>query len=284
MSMNISDIINRKSPAQSVSESNSLPWHRKDFSERILKEHLSQEHDMASRNLELIKKQVDWIHTVVLKEKTSKILDLCCGPGLYANMMSKYGHRCRGIDFSPSAIEYAHITKIELMLDCEYLLSDIRHVDYGKDFDLAMLLYGEFNTKTKDEASGILKNINSSLKEGGLALLELFSYDIIEELGAFQPTWSSEIDSSFSAKPHIILKDYEWVHNDAYSVCRYHIIHSENQQVEVFTERLQAYTYGQYEELMAKNGFSIVSKLPALANEKDSTGLNLFGLLVKKTA
>ena len=282
--MNITDIINRKSPAQSVSNNSSIPWHRKDFSERILKEHLSQEHDMASRNLELIKKQVDWIHTVILKEKNSKILDLCCGPGLYTNMMAKYGHRCKGIDFSPSAIEYAHITKIELMLDCEYQLSDIRNLDYGKDFDLAMLLYAELNTKTKEEASSILKNMNASLKEGGLALLELFSYDTIEELGSFHPTWSSENESSFSPHPHIILKDYEWVHNAAYSVCRYHIIHSEDQKVEVYTERLQAYSYSQYEELMAKNGFSIVSKLPSLANEKDNTGLNLFGLLVKKTA
>ena len=74
------------------------------------------------------------------------------------------------------------------------------------------------------------------------------------------------------------------MHNDSYSVCRYYIIHSENQRVELYTERIQAYTYSEYEELMAKNGFSIVSKLPALANEKDSTGLNLFGLLLKKTA
>ena len=282
--MKIADIIARKSPSQSVSSSNALPWHQKEFSHRMLQEHLSQEHDMASRNLELIKKQVDWINNVVLKEKVSKVLDLCCGPGLYTNMLAKYGHRCKGIDFSPAAIEYAHITKIELMLDCEYSLSDIRYVDYGKDFDLTMLLFGEFNTKTKLEASGILKNANLALKEGGLLLLELIAYDTVEELGSYQPTWLSEEESSFSSKPHIILKDYEWVRNESYSVCRYNIIHSENQQVDIYTERLQAYSYGEYEELLAKNGFSVVSKLPALANEKDSTGLNLFGLLVKKTA
>ena len=282
--MNITDIINRKTPSFSVSAENALPWHREDFSKRMLQEHLSQEHDMASRKLELIKKQVDWLHSTILKEKKSKILDLCCGPGLYTNMLAKFGHRCKGIDFSPSAIEYARITKIELMLDCEYILSDIRHVDYGKDFDLAMFLFGDFNTKTKKEASIILKNINSSLKEGGLAVLELFSYDTIEALGSNKPTWASEHESSFSTKPHIVLKDYEWVHNDSYSVCRYHIIHSENNQVEVFTERLQAYTFNEYEELLLKNGFTIVSKLPSLGNEKDSTGLNLFGLLVKKTA
>ncbi len=282
--MKIADIITRKSPSQSLNSNNTIPWHQKEFSQRMLKEHLSQEHDMASRKLELIKKQVDWIHSTILKEKNSKILDLCCGPGLYTNMLAKHGHRCKGIDFSPAAIEYAHITKIELMLDCEYSLSDIRLVDYGKDFNLAMLRFGEFNTKSKDEASRILKNINSSLKEGGLLLLELFTYDTIEELGGYPPTWSSKEESSFSSKPHIILKDYEWIHNECYSVCRYHIINSDNQQVNLYTEKLQAYTYNEYEELLNKNGFSVLSKLPSLANEKDSTGLNLFGLLLKKTA
>lgn len=282
--MRILDIIDRKSPASSVTEANEIPWFRTDFSERILKEHLTQEHDMVSRNIELIKKQVDWIHNIILKEKTSKILNLCCGPGLYTNMLAKFGHRCKGIDFSPAAIEYAHITKIELMLDCEYILSDIRKVNYGSDFDFAMQLFGEFNTNTKEEASKILKNLNLSLKEGGLLLLELYSYDTIQELGKKVPSWETKKEGDFSSEPYLLLKDHEWVQSESFSVNRFHVIHSENQKIELFTERLQAYTYNEYEKLFAKNGFSIVSKLPSLANERDKTGFNMFGLLLKKTA
>lgn len=282
--MRVLDIIERRSPASSVTEANGIPWFRNDFSERILKEHLTQEHDMVSRNIELIKKQVDWIHSVILKEKTSKILNLCCGPGLYTNMLAKYGHRCKGIDFSPAAIEYAHITKIELMLDCEYILADIRKVGFGNDFDFAMQLFGEFNTKTKEESSQILKNLNSALKEGGLLLLELYSHDTIQELGERVPSWETQKEGDFSSEPYLLLKDHEWVHNESYSVNRFHVIHSGSNKIELFTERLQAYTYSEYEKLFAKNGFSIVSKLPSLANEKDKTGFNMFALLLKKTA
>ena len=282
--MTIRDIIDRKSPSLSVQENNAIPWDRTDFSERILKEHLSQEHDRASRKIELIKTHVDWIHAQILKGHYSKILDLCCGPGLYTNMLAKLGHHCKGIDFSPSAIEYAHITKLELMLDCEYILSDIRHIDYGREFDLAMMLFGDFNTKTKAEISSILKSANAALKEGGMLLLELFNFDIIEELGKRLPHWSSKMEGSFSSKPHLILKDYEWVRGDNFAVSRYFILHTENQKVEMYTEKLQAYSLREYDELFEKNGFSIMTKYPSIGNERDSTGLNLFGLLLKKTA
>ena len=39
-----------------------IPWDDPDFSRRMLAEHLSQEHDLASRKREMIRTQVQWIH------------------------------------------------------------------------------------------------------------------------------------------------------------------------------------------------------------------------------
>ena len=39
-----------------------IPWHDPAFSGRMLREHLSQEHDRASRRFEAIEKHVSWIH------------------------------------------------------------------------------------------------------------------------------------------------------------------------------------------------------------------------------
>ncbi|SUX59850.1 DNA methyltransferase [Citrobacter amalonaticus] len=38
-----------------------IPWNDPDFSRRMLENHLSQEHDWASRKLSVIEQQVDWI-------------------------------------------------------------------------------------------------------------------------------------------------------------------------------------------------------------------------------
>jgi 2-polyprenyl-3-methyl-5-hydroxy-6-metoxy-1,4-benzoquinol methylase len=84
-----------------------IPWDDPEFSERMLREHLSQDHDMASRRVEWIDKQVAWIHAAVLSGRESQILDLGCGPGFYAHRLATLGHDCLGIDFGPASIEYA---------------------------------------------------------------------------------------------------------------------------------------------------------------------------------
>ncbi|MDF1546770.1 MAG: class I SAM-dependent methyltransferase [Bacteroidales bacterium] len=282
--MNIIDIVNRSAPSLENIDTSTTPWHNEEFGRRALKEQLNQEHDEASRKLEHVQKQVAWIHQKVLGEKTSNILDLCCGHGLYTNMLAHLGHHCKGIDYAFAAIEYARITKIELMLDCEYQLADIRNIDYGRGFDLTINLLGEINKQTKEDASKILKNINAALTEDGLLFIELFSFETIEEMGNLPPTWISKEEGRFSSKPHLVLSDYQWVPGENYSIIRNYIIHSENMQTEVYTKRLQAYAQKDYDELFEKNGFTIINKFPSLANERNDDRLKVFGLLLKKIA
>ncbi len=44
-----------------------LPWQDPRFSERMLREHLSQRHDGASRRFEIIDRQVQWIDHALLR-------------------------------------------------------------------------------------------------------------------------------------------------------------------------------------------------------------------------
>ena len=94
--MNLSDLIDRAEvPA---------PWDDPGFSERMLKEHLSQDHDAASRRFEKIDAHVDWIHRELLSGQPARIPDLCCGPGLYTSRLAKLGHECEfnEVEFFPS--------------------------------------------------------------------------------------------------------------------------------------------------------------------------------------
>jgi 2-polyprenyl-3-methyl-5-hydroxy-6-metoxy-1,4-benzoquinol methylase len=75
-----------------------LPWHDEAFSRRMLREHLSQAHDGASRRFATIDRQVAWIHDQVLRRRPSRVLDLECGPGLYTERLAALGHACTGID------------------------------------------------------------------------------------------------------------------------------------------------------------------------------------------
>ncbi len=111
----------------------------------MLKEHLSQEHDAASRRFEIIDGNVGWIHRQILAGKPSKILDLGCGPGLYCSRLAALGHRSWGVDFSPASIDFAKKDAEQKNQACQYTLGDIRQVDFGQGYDLVMLIFGEFN-------------------------------------------------------------------------------------------------------------------------------------------
>lgn len=129
--MKLIDIIHRQSNPQPWSEGEKIPWNDPAFSKRMLKEHLSQAHDAASRRSETIDAQVDWIHQVVLKGRPSRILDLGCGPGLYTSRLADLGHSCTGIDFSPASIAYAKEQATARNLHCLYTEADIRSAEYG---------------------------------------------------------------------------------------------------------------------------------------------------------
>jgi 2-polyprenyl-3-methyl-5-hydroxy-6-metoxy-1,4-benzoquinol methylase len=129
--MNLTDIVRRTAVPEPWAEGEKIPWNDPDFSARMLQEHLSQEHDAASRRFEKIDRHVAWIHTHGLGEKPSAILDLGCGPGLYASRLARRGHTCVGIDFGPASIAYARAQAEREGLACTYRLEDLRTADFG---------------------------------------------------------------------------------------------------------------------------------------------------------
>ena len=76
--MKLNDLISRDPDPKPWSEGDNIPWNDEAFSQRMLKEHLSQEHHAASRKFDRIDQHVSWIHDQVLDGKHSKIIDLGC--------------------------------------------------------------------------------------------------------------------------------------------------------------------------------------------------------------
>ena len=79
--MKLIDLFNNERRSTFWEEEYKIPWDDPEFSRRMLNEHLSQDHDMASRRSETIDKHVAWIHQEILNGKSSRILDVGCGPG-----------------------------------------------------------------------------------------------------------------------------------------------------------------------------------------------------------
>lgn len=254
--MNLLDLIHRNPDPEPWREDNKLSWDDPAFSERILAEHLSQEHDEASRRAELIDAHVEWLHNAVLKGKPSNVLDLCCGPGLYLSRLAKLGHQCAGIDIAPAAIHYAKETAKAEGLDIAYTQGDIRHTNYGSNYDLVSVIFGEINVFKREDFLKIAKKAKIALRKGGRLLLEAHTYETVREIAEGAPFWYSEESGLFSEKPHFCLIENFWHEDDQATSVRYYIVDAATGEVSKQAWSMQAYTEDDYEAILRAAGFN----------------------------
>jgi SAM-dependent methyltransferase len=230
----------------------------------MLKEHLTQEHDAASRRFEIVDAHVRWIHEEVLKTQSSRILDLGCGPGLYTNRLATLGHTCVGIDFSPASIAHAREQAGRDGLDITYIEGDIRTADYGEDHDLVMQIFGEFNVFRRAEARGILETAYRALVPGGRLLLEPHTFEAVRGIGLQPSSWYSAQTGLFSEEPHLCLEENFWGAESHVAIERYYIIDAATGKVTRHSSSMQAYSEREYRDLLAGCGFAEIEiGLPA---------------------
>jgi SAM-dependent methyltransferase len=282
--MDLLDIVHRQIVPEPWAEGEKIPWNDPDFSQRMLEEHLSQDHDAASRRTELIDQHVEWLHREVLSGKATKILDLGCGPGLYASRLAKLGHVCVGIDFSPASIAYAQKQAEKEKLRCNYVHKDIRAADFGTGYGLAMFIFGEFNVFKPADARLILRKAHAALAEDGLLVLEPHKFSSLRSKEAQATSWYSTKSGLFSEKPHICLYECFWNADRQATTERYIIIDAVSGKVTWHAASMQAYSDAQYESLLTECGFAEVRFYPSLKGGEDESQPDLMAIVARKQA
>ena len=263
-------------------EGDNIPWHEADFSQRMLAEHLTQEHDAASRRTELIDQHVDWIHTQVLENRSTRILDLGCGPGLYSSRLAELGHSCVGIDYSPASIKYARQHAEDTGLDCSYLFGDLRDTDYGDNFGLAMFIYGEFNVFRPEDIALILTKINRALDLNGYLVIEPHTYEAVKQMGNAGASWSASAEGLFSDQPYLLLLENFWDIRFQTTTNRFYVIDASSGELSRYAQSFQAYTNEAYEALLEQHGFGQIESYPALTGKPEPDSQELIAIVAQK--
>lgn len=240
-----------------------IPWHDPDFSRRMLAEHLDQSHDHASRRFSTIDQQIAWIERKVLNSQLGKILDLGCGPGFYTSRFAAHGHTCTGLDFSPASIAYAR----EQHPGGDYILGDVLTLDYGSGYDLALMIFGEFNAFAPDAAECILNKAHAALKPGGKLLLEVHTWDYIYRLGHQPPSWYTAEKGLFSEEPYLCMTESHFEADHAIE-CHY-VFAADSGKMQSYANMLQGYTDDEYRRLL--RAFQNVLFYPSLTGSPEHT-------------
>ncbi|MEI8248531.1 MAG: methyltransferase domain-containing protein [Lentisphaerota bacterium] len=278
----IKDIIGRKLPPAPWSEGEKIPWDEPRFSRRMLQEHLSQDHDWASRRFSIINRHAKWIFQYLLNSRPGRILDLGCGPGLYTFRLAAIGCECKGIDFSPASIEYAIAQTGTMEFKTNYVLDNIKTAEYGSDFDLVMLLFGEFNVFSPEDAAKILEKSFNALKSGGILLIEPSTLEYVKTVGTKGMFWSGGVSGLFSDSPHLVLKETFWLEKQHVAVERVFIVDAVTAEVTRCSTSIQAYKLSELKEMFLRAGFTDIRKYDTLADTGRDALPGFFALTARK--
>ena len=240
-----------------------LPWDDPEFSKRMLREHLTQAHGAASRIDAERAAQIDWFWEKMGFQAGQELLDVTCGPGLYATELAKRGCRVLGIDFAPAAIEYAReLAEKEGMAErCDFVLADVLEHPFPENrFDQAILLYGQLAVMPREEAAKLLAKINLALKPGGRLLIELLNQDRVDKKDS--TWWYTDENRLFGDWPFLLLGERQWYAEEKLSMERYYALNLESGHMDEIT--LCDQTYGRQEmvEMLRKARFSSVYTFP----------------------
>lgn len=237
-------------------------WDDAHISQSMLEAHLNPELDSATRKHEFVKKSAEWIAQTAKSQDRPLLLDLGCGPGIYASLFAQQGFSVTGIDLSPYSIAYA---KKHSSPSIKYLCQDYLTLSYQRAFDVITLIYCDFGVLSPDHRSLLLKKVYGALKEDGLFIVDVCSpaqYAGWEE----KTEWTYCNGGFWSPNPYACL--YAFLR---YDQCRtfnqqYTIIEDEN--IRCFNIWNHAFTAEELNADLASAGFSHTQLFDSVAGDK----------------
>ncbi|GIO39996.1 hypothetical protein J41TS12_48570 [Paenibacillus antibioticophila] len=111
-------------------------WDDEHISKGMLEAHLNPDWNAATRKHDFVNKSVQWIASIARPAQYQKLLDLGCGPGIYAERFRKAGYQVTGIDFSKRSIDYAKEQTLQNKSNIEYRYQNYLTIDYKEQFDV----------------------------------------------------------------------------------------------------------------------------------------------------
>ena len=178
-------------------------WDDDHISEMLLDVHLEPSNDSATRRHDFVDKSVEWIARIAPPSRYRNLLDLGCGPGLYAERFCKAGYNVTGIDFSRRSIKYAKVQALLDNTDIEYHCMDYMTIDYSAQFDIITLIYCDYAVLSSTDRRELLRRVYHALAPGGKFIFDVFTHRMRAEESR---TWLySDQGGFYSDKPHLCL-------------------------------------------------------------------------------
>ncbi len=178
-------------------------WDDQHISKGMLEAHLNPNWEAATRKHAFVDKSVNWIASIAQPTQYQQLLDLGCGPGIYAERFRKAGYSVTGIDFSKRSIEYAKEQTLLNKSSIEYYYQNYLTIDYTEQFDVITLIYCDYAPLSVTDRLILLGKVYQALKPNGKFIFDVFTPQMRK---AESRSWYYDSEGGFwNEKPHICL-------------------------------------------------------------------------------
>jgi SAM-dependent methyltransferase len=234
-----------------------LFWADAHISAQMLTVHLDPDTDLASRVPETIDASVAWLLETVGLKAGDEVIDLGCGPGLYAHRLAKHGLAVAGMDISAGSIAYARDFAAEHGLAINYICQNYLTLAYDDQFNAALLIYGDYCTFSTDDRRRLLANIHRALHPGSLFVLDI-STRVLRARHGLKNAWYASEGGFWRPGPHLVLEQGFDYPEQAIWLDQY-IVVEESGAIAVYRNWFQDYDRESITAELAAGGFEVQS-------------------------
>ncbi len=231
-------------------------WNDPHISRQMLKAHLDQGTDAASRNLEAVEATVEHLAEYLGLQPQPKLLDLGCGPGLYAERFAERGATVTGIDCSENSIRYAKNRAHDLGLNISYERGDFCDLDHHETFDAALIIYGQLGALLDSDRSRLLTAVHRALKPGGHLIFDVITGQRRDAVDGDRSWLAVPGEGFWRPHPHLVL-DATFHYPEANVYLDQYTIIEEEGEVCVYRIWERCYSPQSISELLGEHGFQV---------------------------
>ena len=256
-------------------------WDDEHISKGMLESHLEPTQHGATDNHAFVRQSVQWIATAAPVLKYRSLLDLGCGPGIYAELFDEAGYRVTGLDLSERSVSYARESAQAHNRQITYHLRDYLTLDYIEQFDIVTLINCDFGVLATEDRANLLRRIFTALKPGGRLIFDVFTpvqYSGMEEYRR----WEFAPEGFWSAEQHLCLNSL-YRYDAQNTFLRQYLVVTE-QEVNCYNIWDHTFTKSELLRDLSDAGFIVKDLYGDIAGNEYSAGGKTICVIAEKTA
>ena len=206
--------------------------------------------EFSCSTVEVTEGELQFLKKYLNEHKSEKILDLCSGIGRHSIPLAEEGYDVTSIEINKFAVDYARKNSNNTKNNLTLIHDDVRKINYQEAFDLALLMQTSFGYFTDEENELFLKQINDSLKENGLLIIDIPNRDGMIKHFSFRD-WTS-----VGEKYYCISHQFDYLKSRRNTSMK--VIDCDNNETRDFEHSIRMYSLAEMKTILERQGFTLV--------------------------